>query len=156
METGRGCSGTLNLSSGVRPCGLVADSAKEPSHVTQPSHAIQPINTAVHRLQKAAVVVSVVAPRIPGSPGALTGRPCSWRAGHRLRRRWSIAVRGKAVPAPGKNGSGRGPDAGRTIDFKGTGADRTRAWPFLPAPRTLAKVLQQVPAGPRRGSGDTG
>eukprot|EP00661_Eupelagonemidae_sp_cell13_P007484 gene7484-biopygen9086 len=28
--------------------------------------------------------------------------------------------------------NGRGPDAGRTIEFKGTDADRTRAWPFLP------------------------
>eukprot|EP00661_Eupelagonemidae_sp_cell13_P004715 gene4715-biopygen8480 len=28
--------------------------------------------------------------------------------------------------------TGRGPDAGRTIEFEGTDADRTRAWPFLP------------------------
>eukprot|EP00661_Eupelagonemidae_sp_cell13_P005415 gene5415-biopygen8742 len=28
--------------------------------------------------------------------------------------------------------TGRGPDAGRTIDFEETDADRTRAWPFLP------------------------
>eukprot|EP00661_Eupelagonemidae_sp_cell13_P017053 gene17053-biopygen20335 len=35
---------------------------------------------------------------------------------------------------PGENGSGRGPDAGHTIDFKETDAHRTRAWPFLPGP----------------------
>eukprot|EP00661_Eupelagonemidae_sp_cell13_P014211 gene14211-biopygen8081 len=28
--------------------------------------------------------------------------------------------------------TGRGPDAGRTMEFEGTDADRTRAWPFLP------------------------
>eukprot|EP00661_Eupelagonemidae_sp_cell13_P001743 gene1743-biopygen16859 len=28
---------------------------------------------------------------------------------------------------PGENGSGRGPDAGRTIEFEETDADRTRA-----------------------------
>eukprot|EP00661_Eupelagonemidae_sp_cell13_P008599 gene8599-biopygen1611 len=29
--------------------------------------------------------------------------------------------------------TGRGPDAGRTIGFEETDADRTRAWPFLPS-----------------------
>eukprot|EP00661_Eupelagonemidae_sp_cell13_P011697 gene11697-biopygen19900 len=28
--------------------------------------------------------------------------------------------------------TGRGPDAGRTLEFEQTDADRTRAWPFLP------------------------
>eukprot|EP00661_Eupelagonemidae_sp_cell13_P015110 gene15110-biopygen11195 len=28
--------------------------------------------------------------------------------------------------------TGRGPDAGHTIEFEETDADRTRAWPFLP------------------------
>eukprot|EP00661_Eupelagonemidae_sp_cell13_P012791 gene12791-biopygen4969 len=32
----------------------------------------------------------------------------------------------------GPGGSGRGPDADRTIEFKETDAGRTRAWPFLP------------------------
>eukprot|EP00661_Eupelagonemidae_sp_cell13_P015899 gene15899-biopygen8203 len=31
-----------------------------------------------------------------------------------------------------ENSSGRRPDAGRTIGFKGTDACRTWAWPFLP------------------------
>eukprot|EP00661_Eupelagonemidae_sp_cell13_P005402 gene5402-biopygen4213 len=42
----------------------------------------------------------------------------------------SISSRSLRPPAGGRarrNGSGRGPDAGRTIAFKGTGADRTRA-----------------------------
>eukprot|EP00661_Eupelagonemidae_sp_cell13_P008587 gene8587-biopygen22642 len=40
-----------------------------------------------------------------------------------------------ATPASGENGSGRGPDAGRTIDFEETDADRTRTgrgWQFSP------------------------
>eukprot|EP00661_Eupelagonemidae_sp_cell13_P005305 gene5305-biopygen2704 len=37
--------------------------------------------------------------------------------------------------------TGRGPDAGRTIECKETDADRTRARPFLPAPPA-------VPASP--------
>eukprot|EP00661_Eupelagonemidae_sp_cell13_P017950 gene17950-biopygen11426 len=40
--------------------------------------------------------------------------------------------------SPGRNESGHGPDAGRTIEFKGMDADRTRAAPFLPV------VLKQV------------
>eukprot|EP00661_Eupelagonemidae_sp_cell13_P009359 gene9359-biopygen9253 len=36
------------------------------------------------------------------------------------------------ISRTGENGSGRGPDAGRTIEFEETDADRTRAWPFLP------------------------
>eukprot|EP00661_Eupelagonemidae_sp_cell13_P024467 gene24467-biopygen19425 len=44
-----------------------------------------------------------------------------------------LRARRRRAPS-GRNGSGRGPDAGRTIEFKGTGADRTRAEPFLPVP----------------------
>eukprot|EP00661_Eupelagonemidae_sp_cell13_P016447 gene16447-biopygen20285 len=33
---------------------------------------------------------------------------------------------------PGENGSGRGPDAGCAVEFKGTDADWTRAGPFPP------------------------
>eukprot|EP00661_Eupelagonemidae_sp_cell13_P020899 gene20899-biopygen22146 len=36
------------------------------------------------------------------------------------------------LPCDGENGSGRGPDADHTIEFKETDADRTRVWPFLP------------------------
>eukprot|EP00661_Eupelagonemidae_sp_cell13_P017193 gene17193-biopygen791 len=39
---------------------------------------------------------------------------------------------GPAEPGRGENGSGRGQDAGHTIGFEATDADRTRAWPFLP------------------------
>eukprot|EP00661_Eupelagonemidae_sp_cell13_P015901 gene15901-biopygen14295 len=35
---------------------------------------------------------------------------------------------------PGRNGNGRGPDAGYTIELKKTDADRTRAWLFSPRP----------------------
>eukprot|EP00661_Eupelagonemidae_sp_cell13_P008347 gene8347-biopygen3123 len=58
-----------------------------------------------------------------------------WRAGH-----GSACPLGRSEPGlskeglgPGENGSGRGPDAGRTIEFEEADADRTRAWPFLPA-----------------------
>eukprot|EP00661_Eupelagonemidae_sp_cell13_P013484 gene13484-biopygen21569 len=36
------------------------------------------------------------------------------------------------VSAAGRNDSGRGPDAGHTVEFEETDADRTRAQPFLP------------------------
>eukprot|EP00661_Eupelagonemidae_sp_cell13_P022695 gene22695-biopygen23759 len=45
----------------------------------------------------------------------------------------SVSYLWRAAPCPpGRNGSGRGPNAGPTIEFKETDADRTRAWPFLP------------------------
>eukprot|EP00661_Eupelagonemidae_sp_cell13_P015579 gene15579-biopygen9724 len=50
-------------------------------------------------------------------------RPCCWRA-HRPP--WGKRQRTR---------TGRGPDAGRTIEIKETDADRTRAWPFLPGGR---------------------
>eukprot|EP00661_Eupelagonemidae_sp_cell13_P011205 gene11205-biopygen12387 len=57
-----------------------------------------------------------------------------WPAPKALRRNdvWHIMAHQKQFMPPGRNGSGRGPDAGRTVEFEETDADRTRAWPFLP------------------------
>eukprot|EP00661_Eupelagonemidae_sp_cell13_P010816 gene10816-biopygen4808 len=52
-------------------------------------------------------------------------------AAKRRRPNLIINVRARQMPPRG-NSSGRGPDAGRTIDMKETGADRTRAWQSLP------------------------
>eukprot|EP00661_Eupelagonemidae_sp_cell13_P020083 gene20083-biopygen11567 len=42
--------------------------------------------------------------------------------------------------------TGRGPDAGRTLEFEQTDADRTRAWPFLPV-RVRVRVRARVRSG---------
>eukprot|EP00661_Eupelagonemidae_sp_cell13_P022939 gene22939-biopygen8812 len=38
--------------------------------------------------------------------------------------------------------TGRGPDAGRTVEFEETDADRTRVWPFLPGLVVLAGLVR--------------
>eukprot|EP00661_Eupelagonemidae_sp_cell13_P023125 gene23125-biopygen16318 len=43
--------------------------------------------------------------------------------------------------------TGRGPDAGRTIEFGEPDADRTRAWPFLPVPKMISQPATGTPAG---------
>eukprot|EP00661_Eupelagonemidae_sp_cell13_P018610 gene18610-biopygen5436 len=84
--------------------------------------------------------VEVIRPPAPGGHRARGHRAWDgvWECSGR---RW--AEGGKEE---GGNGSGRGPDAGRTIQFKETDADRTRAWPFLQgAPRVTKRRPESSP-----------
>eukprot|EP00661_Eupelagonemidae_sp_cell13_P007578 gene7578-biopygen15096 len=69
--------------------------------------------------------------------------PLLWEQGRALihlrvygaERCWAVTLFFAPLRAPDLElRTGRGPDAGRTIEFKETDADRTRAVPFLPAP----------------------
>eukprot|EP00661_Eupelagonemidae_sp_cell13_P007301 gene7301-biopygen13572 len=66
------------------------------------------------------------------SPGSSTGR--SARIAGRGYWAWSrLQSDNVRSCGPGRNGSGRGPDAGRTIEFKETDADRRRAGAIYPS-----------------------